>query len=129
MKLGPLQTQWLADLRSGKYKQTTTYLHDANGFCCLGIATEITCGLAPVKVTKMDHVREYPDLVSSLDDITRILLPEQIVKKMKFRTRAGDSRDSLSISALSELNDDGVSFSEIADLVEATPYEYFTGPA
>ena len=33
--------KWIAALRSGKYKQTRGYLKDVNGFCCLGVASDI----------------------------------------------------------------------------------------
>lgn len=36
-----LKSQWVAALRSGKYKQTQGTLKDSTGFCCLGVLREI----------------------------------------------------------------------------------------
>lgn len=33
---------WVEGLRSGKYKQTKGVLKDCNGYCCLGVAAEVT---------------------------------------------------------------------------------------
>lgn len=34
--------KWIKALRSGKYKQATQKLQDVGGYCCLGLACEIT---------------------------------------------------------------------------------------
>jgi len=31
-------TKWVAELRSGKYKQVKSSLFDCGGYCCLGVA-------------------------------------------------------------------------------------------
>lgn len=36
---------WIEALESGKYQQTQQRLHDAQGYCCLGVAVD-TCGLS-----------------------------------------------------------------------------------
>lgn len=35
------RAEWVAALRSGKYKQTIGNLRDTRGFCCLGVACDI----------------------------------------------------------------------------------------
>lgn len=35
------RAEWVAALRSGKYKQTQGNLHDDVGYCCLGVACEL----------------------------------------------------------------------------------------
>jgi len=34
------KSKWVAELRSGKYKQTKHYLRTQNGYCCLGVACD-----------------------------------------------------------------------------------------
>lgn len=36
-----MKTKWVEALRSGKYKQTTGLLKDAEGYCCLGVLASI----------------------------------------------------------------------------------------
>jgi len=33
--------KWIAELRSGKYQQTSAALQDKYGFCCLGVACHV----------------------------------------------------------------------------------------
>lgn len=43
------KAKWLADLRSGHYPKTKSYLKNAQGYCCLGLLleTEPGCGFVP----------------------------------------------------------------------------------
>ena len=36
-----IKTKWVADLRSGKFPQTTTVLRNGNGYCCLGVLCDL----------------------------------------------------------------------------------------
>ena len=36
-----IKEKWIAALRSGEYRQTKGRLHDANGYCCLGVLTDL----------------------------------------------------------------------------------------
>lgn len=36
-----IKAEWVAALRSGKYKQTTGILRDDEGFCCLGVLCDL----------------------------------------------------------------------------------------
>jgi len=50
-KLKPeIKERWLEALRSGKYKQTTGYLRDDDGFCCLGVLCDVVKNDKAVKV-------------------------------------------------------------------------------
>ena len=37
----PIIKRWIKALRSGEYKKTKGYLHDDEGFCCLGVLCDI----------------------------------------------------------------------------------------
>jgi hypothetical protein len=36
-----IKAKWLADLRSGKFPQTTGVLRNGNGYCCLGVLCDL----------------------------------------------------------------------------------------
>jgi len=36
-----IKARWVEALRSGKYGQTSSYLSDSNGFCCLGVLCDL----------------------------------------------------------------------------------------
>lgn len=103
MKPGPLQSQWLADLRSGKYPQTKEFLHDNGGYCCLGVACAVTLGMQADDIDP-SGVRYYVGEDQSL--------PVSVQEKFRFRGNAGESSD---FPALAKLNDEGKTFAEIAD--------------
>lgn len=39
--MNPNMAKWSAALESGEYKQTSSYLRDKDGFCCLGVACDV----------------------------------------------------------------------------------------
>jgi len=97
-----LAMKWVKALRSGKYKQGTTYLRDKDdNFCCLGVL----CEVEKIKAVATTHncfkydnnVSRYPgeSLVSTLGTI-----PD-------------------SVQTLASLNDiEGLTFDEIADIIQ-----------
>ena len=111
-----IKAEWIAALRSGDYKQGRDRLNSGDGFCCLGVlcdlhrkrglgewlATENTKSL--IYATKVDRgacvlpgsVREWSGLNSSVAALD-----------------APDQRGSLAGA-----NDSGVTFGQIADLIE-----------
>lgn len=106
---------WLEALRSGEYLQTkeTLWKKDPNGndsFCCLGVLTNL-------------YVEETGDL-SAWDETT--VLSEACVNwagiiDQKFRLRQQEvvlPKPVRGMRLLTDLNDKGMSFSEIADVIE-----------
>lgn len=95
-----LKIKWVEALRSGEYPQAREFLRTEDGFCCLGVLCEIaelpewdgTC----VK-GKDDHIP--PDICR------RIGLPYELL--------TGPDDDELIA-----MNDQGKTFSEIADYIE-----------
>lgn len=122
MELGPIQKKWVEALRSGKYKQANGYLRDNEDcFCCLGVACDVL-GLEPV----LDgNLYLYNNDDQALD--------EKIFVKLGLFGSTGDPNGKLEwneeedefFAPLSELNDCGSSFNEIADLLETHPEVYF----
>jgi hypothetical protein len=104
----PKQAQrWANALRSGKYKQGVFKLQSEEGHCCLGVACEIFIPKDKQKRFEADNNRlfggmpgfEQPNAPQWLSSINR-----------DFTRKTG--------AGLSDLNDDGYSFDEIADLIE-----------
>ena len=94
-----LKAKWLAALRSGKYKQATRTLRepDSNNYCCLGVL----CALAGMK-WKKDITGYYLH--------SQTLTPPPVKKAGLGVYEAGE---------LAKMNDQGKSFAEIADYIEA----------
>lgn len=85
--------KWLAALRSGEYKQCEGSLHSDAGHCCLGVA-EIVLGF------------ESEDNEVLVGDY----IPNAIV---------GTAHDNKIVGILTNMNDNGKSFLQIADWIEA----------
>lgn len=104
MTLNPeFKAKWVAALRSGEYKQGVCFLRNArNEFCCLGIAVELM-GLNWQSNLGDCYGHENSDLLGTL---------------------TASERESIGLNddahmALFRMNDNGRSFSEIADWIEA----------
>lgn len=107
----------VAALRSGKYQQSRNTLKDDEGFCCLGVACEIS-GLGKWKKFH-DSCETYVVDDGSMSDT---VLPLEVKKYFGFATSNGFFPDGFfpdtGDSCLSGANDSGASFSEIADFIE-----------
>lgn len=108
----PIAKQWIAALRSGKYAQATGALRTSDGFCCLGVL----CDLNGVKWTLDEGDGSFIALGAT--EILPLSIQEWAGLNsnsgiIPFREVAGRDHE------LSALNDNGKTFSEIADIIEA----------
>jgi hypothetical protein len=102
--------EWIAALRSRKYRQGRERLRTSNGFCCLGVACDLF----------NDHIwrpaagdAEWRYLGAGID------LPRPITDAYRLRRMDGQyTRDDGSAASLAEDNDAGRSFTEIAEVIE-----------
>jgi hypothetical protein len=94
----------VAALRSGKYTQTIGQLRNGNAFCCLGVACDIS------KLGEWNGNSYFNE-----EDV----LPNEVADYFGFHNSNGGVIDHNTESCLSELNDHGHSFAEIADFIEA----------
>lgn len=107
---------WVEALRSGEYKQGKGMLKsEDNEFCCLGVLTDICVKRGITDENSLQ--RYYP-----VDSVMRSVGLAEQAGKFYTNTR-------IEPSFLSVLNDDGVSFSEIADIIESNPRGLFTEEA
>jgi hypothetical protein len=110
-------------LRSGNYKQTNGVLRNRKGFCCLGVATDLV--LSEIQETWNWDEKEDAFVLSS-NEIG--LLPIAVRELYGFRSRSGIGFKTIksvryfdfhNSHTLICLNDKGVCFSKIADVLEA----------
>jgi hypothetical protein len=122
-ELGPNQKKWLEALRSGKYEQGTQYLRTIDDkFCCLGVA----CDLAGIPASR-DAINLADQNYYLYDSYSQIL-PEFAQAYLSAQGSSGDAHPDGFACSLSQLNDTGKSFMEIADIVERDPAVYFKEP-
>jgi len=118
--LGPNQTFWLKELRSGKYEQGKTDLCHNGKYCCLGIAAEIfATGQTEIHITK--GIKYFDSCLSSA--------PEYVMDSLGLYKDLGETSSlTFDENALAKMNDQGKTFAEIADIIEQDPSVYFKEP-
>ena len=116
--------KWVTALRSGEYKQTTGYLHDSRGMCCLGVLCDL-------------YSKEHPDLaewdvLSEDEELSHCrfemlenyeVLPEAVqewanMKSLDGSYTAGGYDGTPYTETLAALNDKGYTFNDLADIIE-----------
>lgn len=110
------KAKWIEALRSGKYNQAREILYNGEGYCCLGILCDIS-GLG-----KWTEDREYINTFG--DDSSLTTLPEFVFTAMGFYESNPIPLQGMNLDirkgdgSLAELNDNGFTFSQIADIIE-----------
>src|SRR4051812_38509722 len=98
-----LKVKWLEALRSGKYKQGKLRLCRDNTFCCLGVLEMVAEGEVETYENDSDHSRATPS--------------HEFLNRNKI-----DTADTCffveGYGSLTNLNDCGSSFNQIADVIE-----------
>ena len=109
-----LKTRWLADLRSGKYQQAEGELHDygRDAYCCIGVLC-LSVGAA---------FEDFVDDEGGEFQNVPVLNYENIAlgndNELSFKSLADFGLSTEEQRTLIKMNDDGVSFSVIADYIE-----------
>ena len=127
--LGPNQTKWIEALESGKYDQTMHYLRAENyedgdgeihnGYCCLGVACELF-STSPVEIlSKSIYSWDGEDAVATQEVIGKLNLFSPCGACYNADTTNPDFID------LTELNDNGWTFKQIAQHLRTYPQYYF----
>jgi hypothetical protein len=122
-QLTPNQKQWITALRSGGYTQGTASLHSSNGFCCLGVAAK---EFLTDDVVVTEDIDEYDNNYTTWTYDTECeVAPEYVMKALGLYDENGTSRTRLTSMMLTDMNDKGKTFEQIADIIEANPENYF----
>lgn len=107
---------WVAALRSGTYEQTSSALEKNNKFCCLGVACKVAEQYGDIKLDYTTHgfihghnLRDQP----------------RVQEWLGLSNENGQYKSKHYDQYLTELNDAGRSFKEIADIIESEPEGLF----
>lgn len=114
-----VRAKWVEALRSGDYKQGQNRLNTSGRLCCLGVLCELAVEAQVIPPPRESMDSSTKGLIYGPDhDASRFSLPNAVVKWAGLdRTDprpVGDGRQR----SLSQLNDGGKTFAEIADLIE-----------
>lgn len=119
-----IKKRWVEALRSGKYPQAKAALRNKYGYCCLGVlcdlAIEEGIGHWGEKCGESDV---YPFITDNASESEWEVLPISVQEwaGLEDRNPTTMTKDrpykSVRPLRLSALNDDGVSFNKIADLI------------
>lgn len=136
MELGPNQKLWLADLRSGRFKQGSGKLcvvedDGSKAYCCLGLGCERALGPGqPHPHKDLDRIKvwygssqNYPKTEGMY--CGSALPPDEFWRDWLGLHNQNGNPEQINLDALTTMNDRGVPFPEIADIVEANPEAYF----
>jgi hypothetical protein len=99
---------WLAALRSGEFEQGNNFLKSGVRYCCLGVACELA------ERAGVGHA--WPG--SSPHDLRTSFVPPNVQQWLGIHHE----------HTFASMNDQGKSFSEIADYAEAHENDHFYGP-
>jgi hypothetical protein len=106
-------------LRSGEYTQAKQRLRDGEGYCCLGV----TCDVFQKVTGRGKWIKSqdpyYPYSFEVDGDNNGLGLPDPVREWIGFDENEGSYKDSG--YGLSSHNDEGDTFEEIADIIEAAP--------
>jgi len=113
------KAKWIAALRSGDYEQCTGRLHlKDDGFCCLGVLCDIFN-----KGAWVDPTIEKPDNMvyakKKTGDCGNVdVLPVFVYEDVALSTNNPLVKMYVGEETLAELNDAGLTFADIADIIE-----------
>lgn len=110
-------------LRSGEYEQGRGYLRLGNKFCCLGVACDMATEVGVTQVAPDEGELEVKYVGPSSTYMSA--LPPQVHDWLGFEDGFGVTEIPLygngtdEIHTLASLNDEGLTFDQIADVIEA----------
>lgn len=105
-----LKSRWLAALRSGEYKQGRGALRVGDKYCCLGVLCNLYDSSCWVESEQAKSSEQPPLYVYMLDEHGDVaFLPDTVaIAASLFKVQA----------ELTERNDNGETFAQIADFIE-----------
>lgn len=111
--------EWVAALRSGKYKQGKYALKNKKDeYCCLGVACEVA-GIKASEYPDEDTIYQFDGMIEHLDEST---LNYFGIADYGFYNQ----NNNIQNNSLIKLNDtEGYNFDQIADVIESEPEGLF----
>ncbi len=114
-----IKTRWVERLRSGEYKQGQGYLHVGDKFCCLGVLCDMAVeeGIVTQGASASEKTFSYGrhgEVATLPLEVTEwaSLAVNPIIPEIDFKD--GEEK----VYTLAAANDKGMSFNDIADLIE-----------
>jgi|SRR5579884_178552 len=111
--------KWVAALRSGEYQQCEGTLRSGDSFCCLGVLTDLYLKEHNLSWIELDKDEEHAGYYSPSVDASPDLLSSEIQEYVGLRNEAGLMAAGL--KSLAEMNDEGATFTQIANVIESEP--------
>ena len=112
-----IANKWIKALKSGEYNQTTDYLKQDTGFCALGVLCDLAVkeGIIPEpkKVFECDGITEMYSFLGSV-----ATPPSKVLTWAGLNTDKGEFSEGLQRISISQLNDEGYTFLDIADKIK-----------
>lgn len=140
-ELGPNQRGLVSDLRSGRFKQAEGFLCTGEGYCCLGVGAERVNRLVVSDDDHGDHVRKVTVEHAFDDQLDRVTVEiyglrgnfGEVDQDVLTDAQIDEINDRLGdygacVDQLAGMNDAGVPFTILADLLEAYPQAWFKEP-
>lgn len=114
-----VKEKWVAALRSGDYKKTKNHLHTSEGFCCLGVLTDL---YLKENNLEWEYLCDSPEQVVIYSfDWMKGSLPESVMNWAEIGNYPHSEVNYYQCLVVAEMNDDKNSsdnFNEIADYIE-----------
>lgn len=112
--------KWVAALRSGEYKQGLAALRIGDTFCCLGVACDLFAKAKPSPENVWELGRQFHGSEQIMSDDVADWLGlqgEDRCNPYMLLPQSGPG-ELINSAPLAKINDEGVSFAGIADLIE-----------
>lgn len=112
-----VKTLWLTALRSGEYAQGSQRLRRSNDtFCCLGVLCDLAVKAGVIEEGVQEFTSSSYQYGSSGNSA---FLPSEVAKWADV-DRFGQKYDDVDVAYdLAKMNDDGATFADIAEVIEA----------
>lgn len=111
--------QWVAALRSGDYEQGTHCLRDKeNRFCCLGVLSEMYRKEHPEAHWVEREENNRTIMFNDGEEVATGVLTYKVMDWAGINSVGGEIVDTHRTLYLTEVNDDGTPFGDIAKLIE-----------
>lgn len=125
LKLNKVATAWLRALRSGDFKQTAGTLAEINketgeivGLCCMGVLCELAVKAKVISSPRVGTTDLYYDGENAI-------LPDSVREWVGLKDPTGSFGKGVDQNNLTNSNDSGKSFKQIARIIEQKAKELF----